>query len=46
MSGATDSGMVKTMGLVMAALFVFAVICGIAARMLGVGGSDASDPIT
>lgn len=45
MSGATDSGMVKTMGLVMGALFVLAILCGIAARALGIGGSSADDPI-
>lgn len=42
MSGATDSGMVKTMGIVMAALLVFAVICAVAARILS-GGSDDPD---
>lgn len=45
MSGATDSGMVKTMGVVMGALLVLALVCGFAARMLGVGGDNSSDPI-
>ena len=45
MSGATDSGMVKTMGVVMACLAVFAVVCVLAARMLGVGSDDSNDPL-
>ena len=45
MSGATDSGMVKTMGVVMACLAVFAVVCVLAARMLGIGSDDSDDPL-
>ncbi|MFK7856595.1 MAG: cytochrome c5 family protein [Granulosicoccus sp.] len=45
MSGATDSGMVKMMGIVMAALAVFAVLCAIAARMLGADGDNSNDPL-
>ena len=45
MSGATDSGMVKTMGVVMACLAVFAVVCVLAARMLGIGSDDSNDPL-
>jgi len=45
MSGATDSGMVKIMGIVMACLTVFALVCVFAARMLGVGMSDVDDPM-
>lgn len=45
MSGATDSGMVKTMGVVMAAVAVVAVVCVLAARMLGAGTDDSTDPL-
>lgn len=45
MSGATDSGMVKTMGVVMAAVALVAVVCVLAARMLGAGTDDSSDPL-
>ncbi len=45
MSGATDSGMVKTMGYVLAALAVLAFACVTAARLLGVGNEDFSDPL-
>jgi len=46
MSGATDSGMVKMMGLVMLALAIFALLCAAAARMLsGGGGDDTNDPM-
>lgn len=45
MSGATDSGMVKVMGMVMAALCVFALVCVFAARILSVEGEDFSDPL-
>jgi len=43
MSGATDSGMVKTMGWVMGIIAVFAIIIGIFANMLA-GDSGAGDP--
>lgn len=45
MSGATDSGMVKTMGVVMAALAVIAIVCVIAARSLSDGDGQMTDPI-
>jgi len=45
MSGATDNGMVKIMGIVMACLTVFALVCVFAARMLGAGHDDAADPM-
>ena len=45
MSGATDSGMVKNMVLVVLAVTVLGLIAGIAARMLGDGGVDVNDPI-
>jgi len=45
MSGATDSGMVKTMGIVMAAVAVIAVVCVLAARLLGGGTDDLNDPL-
>ncbi len=45
MSGATDSGMVKTMGIVMACLAVLAVVCVLAARLLGIGVTDFDDPV-
>lgn len=45
MSGATDSGMVKMMGFVIAAVTVIGILCAIVARMLGTGGDDASDPL-
>ena len=45
MSGATDSGMVKMMGFVIAALTGIAILCAIAARMLGVGSDNADDPM-
>lgn len=45
MSGATDSGMVKVMGIVMAALSVFALVCVFAARMLSVEDEGYSDPL-
>ena len=45
MSGATDSGMVRMMGIVMGALLVLALIAGVAARMLGVTGDNSDDPI-
>ena len=45
MSGATDSGMVKTMGIVMACLAVLAVVCVLAARLLGIGSTDFDDPV-
>jgi len=43
MSGATDSGMVKIMGIVMGCLTVFALVCVFAARLLGIGDDDSSD---
>jgi len=43
MSGATDSGMVKTMGWVMGIIAVLAIIIGIFANMLA-GDSGAGDP--
>jgi len=45
MSGATDNGMVKTMGIVMACLGVLAVVCVFAARLLSGGNADFADPI-
>lgn len=45
MSGATDSGMVKTMGLVVGALVVLGVIITIAARALSSGSEDPDDPL-
>lgn len=45
MSGATDSGMVKMMGFVVAAVTVIAILCAVVARMLGVGGDNADDPM-
>lgn len=45
MSGATDSGMMKTMGMVMGALALLAVVCITAARLLGLGGESTDDPI-
>lgn len=45
MSGATDSGMVKTMGVVMGALALLAVIIVIAARSLSAGMDDPNDPV-
>ncbi|MFK8076229.1 MAG: cytochrome c5 family protein [Granulosicoccus sp.] len=45
MSGATDSGMVKMMGIVMGALLVLGLMAGFAARMLGVNGDNSNDPI-
>ncbi|MFK8080512.1 MAG: cytochrome c5 family protein [Granulosicoccus sp.] len=45
MSGATDNGMVKIMGIVMGCLTVFALVCVFAARMLGVGHDDSADPM-
>lgn len=45
MSGATDSGMVKTMGMVAGAVTLLAIVCIIAARLLGVGSDDSSDPL-
>jgi len=45
MSGATDSGMVKIMGIVMAALALIAVVCVIAARSLSGMAGDPEDPL-
>lgn len=45
MSGATDSGMVKTMGLVAGALVVLGIIITIAARLLSSGSEDPDDPL-
>lgn len=45
MSGATDSGMVKIMGIVMGCLTVLALVCVFAARMLGFGPADPTDQI-
>jgi len=45
MSGASDNGMVKTMGIVMACLGVLAVVCVFAARLLSAGNDDYADPI-
>ncbi len=45
MSGATDGGMVKTMGLVMGCLGVLAVVCVLAARLLSAGNDDYDDPM-
>ncbi|MGQ7845382.1 c-type cytochrome [Granulosicoccus sp. 3-233] len=45
MSGATDSGMVKTMGVVAGALVVLGIIITFAARMLSAGSEDADDPV-
>lgn len=45
MSGATDSGMVKTMGVVAGALVVLGVIIAIAARTLSSGVDDADDKV-
>lgn len=43
MSGATDSGMVKTMGIVMGALLLLAIVCAVAARILSAGSEDPND---
>ena len=43
MSGATDSGMVKKMGIVMGALLAFAILCAIAARILSTASEDPND---
>ena len=45
MSGATDNGMVKMMGIIMGSLCVFAVLLVLAARLLGSGSDDYSDPL-
>lgn len=45
MSGATDSGMVKTMGVVAGALVVLGIIITIAARALSSGVEDPDDPL-
>ena len=45
MSGATDSGMVKTMGVVMGCVSVLAVVCVLAARVLSAGNEDYADTI-
>lgn len=45
MSSATDSGMVKTMGVVMGALALLAVIIVIAARSLSGSADDPNDPV-
>jgi len=45
MSGATDSGMFKTMGIVAGAVTLLAILCMIAARLLGIGADDSSDPL-
>ncbi len=45
MSGATDSGMVKAMGMVVIAVVVLGLASAFVARMLGVGGDNSSDPI-
>ncbi len=45
MSGATDSGMIKTMGVVVGALVVLGIIITIAARMLGADSEDPDDPL-
>jgi len=45
MSGATDSGMFRTMGIVAGAVALLAILCMIAARLLGIGTDDSSDPL-
>ena len=45
MSGATDSGRAKTMGLVAGALGVLGIIITIAARLLSSGSEDPDDPL-
>jgi cytochrome c5 len=45
MSGATDSGMVKTMGIVIAALAVLAILSGLAASMLSGTVDDADNQL-
>ncbi|MFK7995235.1 MAG: cytochrome c5 family protein [Granulosicoccus sp.] len=45
MSGATDSGMVKMMGIVMACLSVIAVVCVFTARILAVEPDASADPM-
>ena len=45
MSGATDSGMVKTMGFVLGALIIFAILCAVAARALSPSDEDPNDPM-
>ncbi len=45
MSGATDGGMVKTMGVVMGCLAVLAVVCVLAAQLLSSGNDDYADPM-
>jgi len=45
MSGATDNGMVKMMGLIMCCLCVLAVVLVLAARLLGTDSDDYSDPL-
>lgn len=45
MSGATDSGMVKTMGAIMGAMVLFAIICAAAARTLGGDDGGVGDPM-
>ena len=45
MSGATDSGMVKVMGIVIGALTVLAVCIMIFARLVGNGAGDPNDPL-
>lgn len=45
MSGATDSGMVKTMGFVLTALIIFAILCAVAARVLSPSDEDPNDPM-
>lgn len=45
MSGATDGGMVKTMGVVMGCMTVLAVVCVLAARLLSAGNDDYADPM-
>ena len=43
MSGASDSGMVKIMGIVIGCLAVIAVLCVLAARLLSSGSDDYDD---
>ena len=45
MSGATDSGMVKTMGVVMGCVSLLALVCVLAARVLSAGNEDYADTI-
>jgi len=45
MSGATDSGMVRNMVVIMGAVTLLALCIGFASRIFGVGGVDSDDPI-